>query len=56
MGGAGSLSATLSARNLKLWTDYSGSDPETGYGGDVRSDFQSQPPPTYFTLRVNLGF
>ncbi|MDQ3607214.1 MAG: hypothetical protein M3418_13630, partial [Gemmatimonadota bacterium] len=53
---AGSLSATVSARNLKLWTNYSGSDPEGGYGGDVRSDFQAQPPPSYLTLRLNLGF
>ena len=51
-----SLSATVSARNLKLWTDYSGVDPETGYGDDVRSDFQAQPPSTYVTLRINVGF
>jgi hypothetical protein len=54
--GARTLSATLSARNLKLWTNYSGSDPEGGYGGDVRSDFQAQPPASYFTFRLNLGF
>jgi hypothetical protein len=51
------LSATLSARNIKLWTNYSGIDPESGYGqNDVQSDFQTQPPPSYLTLRLNLGF
>lgn len=51
-----SLSTTLSARNLKVWTDYPGVDPETGYGDDVRSDFQAQPPASYFQVRVNVGF
>ncbi len=51
------LSATLSARNLKVWTDYSGVDPESNYGqGDIPSDFQTAPPPSYFTLRLNVGF
>jgi TonB-linked SusC/RagA family outer membrane protein len=53
--GSRSMSVTVSARNLKLWSDYPGVDPETGYGSDVISDFQSQPPPTYITLRLNLG-
>jgi len=47
----------LSARNLKLWTDYTGMDPESNYGQDnVQNDFLTQPPATYYTLRVTLGF
>ena len=54
---ASRLSATASARNLHTWTDYSGVDPESNYAfGDVPSDFQTIAPPTYFLLRVNLGF
>lgn len=48
----------LAARNLKLWTQYSGIDPESNYFGGARgsvSDFQTQGPPTYFTIRLNLG-
>ncbi|HEX8907485.1 MAG TPA: TonB-dependent receptor, partial [Longimicrobiaceae bacterium] len=55
--GGRSLSATFSARNLKVWSDYSGIDPESNYGqSDVPTDFQTAPPPSYYTLRVNLGF
>jgi hypothetical protein len=52
-------SITLAARNLFLITDYSGIDPESNYfsgATGIQSDFQTQPPPTYWTLRVNLGF
>ena len=52
-------SLTLAARNLFLITDYSGIDPESNYfsgATGIQSDFQTQPPPTYWTLRVNLGF
>jgi len=52
-------SVTLAARNLFLSTNYSGIDPESNYfsgATGIQSDFQTQPPPTYWTLRVNLGF
>ena len=52
-------SITLAARNLFLTTNYSGIDPESNYfsgATGIQSDFQTQPPPTYWTLRVNLGF
>jgi len=55
-------SATLSfaARNLHVWTKYSGLDPESnadaGSIGNLPSDFQTLPPPTYFIFRLNLGF
>jgi len=55
--GGRSLSATFSARNLKVWTKYKGIDPESNYGQtDVPTDFQTAPPPSYYTVRVNLGF
>ncbi|MEO7502527.1 MAG: SusC/RagA family TonB-linked outer membrane protein [Gemmatimonadaceae bacterium] len=55
------VSVTLAGRNLKTWTDYSGIDPESAYfegggGNDIQTDFQTSPPPRYFTLRVNIGF
>jgi len=52
-----SLSLTLSARNVKTWSSYSGLDPESNYGqDDIPNDFQTLPPPSYFTARINLGF
>jgi TonB-linked SusC/RagA family outer membrane protein len=52
-----SASLTFAARNLHVWTRYTGVDPESSYGStDVPNDFQTAPPPTYFTLRLNLGF
>ena len=57
MAKASRLSATFSARNLATWTDYTGVDPESNYSsGDVPSDFQTIAPPTYFVLRLNVGF
>jgi len=56
---ANSLDIVLSARNLRLWSDYSGIDPESNFFGGARgtvSDFQTAPPPSYFTLRFNLGY
>jgi TonB-linked SusC/RagA family outer membrane protein len=55
--GAQSLNVTFAARNLALWTDFSGLDPEATYGqGDVATNFLSQPPFRTYALRVNLGF
>lgn len=56
---ANSFDVVFSARNLGLWSNYSGIDPESNYFGGARgtvSDFQTAPPPTYFTLRFNLGY
>ena len=55
---AQTASVTFSARNLKLWTRFSGIDPESDYNqyGNLPSDFQTAPAPSYFTLRLNLGF
>lgn len=49
---------TAAGRNLYVWSDYSGIDPEAGYfgGGDIQTDFQTQAPPTYYTVRANFIF
>jgi TonB-dependent starch-binding outer membrane protein SusC len=57
---ARSASLTLAARNLALWTRFSGVDPEVlGQLGTpaVGAYFASGalPPPTYWIIRVNLG-
>jgi TonB-linked SusC/RagA family outer membrane protein len=50
-------SIAFRARNLHLWTSYTGADPEGNYStGDVQSDFQTIAPPTYLTVRVNLHY
>jgi TonB-linked SusC/RagA family outer membrane protein len=51
-------SVSLSARNLALWTDYTGIDPEANYisNGEFQANFFTMPTQTYLTLRVNLGF
>jgi len=50
-------SLVFAARNLHLWTKYTGTDPESNYTtGDVQTDFETLSPPTYFTVRLNLHF
>ena len=50
----------FSGRNLKLWTNYRGSDPESDYRAtgvnDGPSEFQTFAAPTLFQVRINLGF
>jgi len=59
---ASSLSIVLSGRNLKLWTKYRGTDPESAYqlsdgsATDTPNEFQTIGPPSYFVFRFNLGF
>jgi len=57
---AQTASLVFTARNLATWTKYRGSDPESdfavGEGGDSPSEFQTFAQPTYFILRLNLGF
>jgi hypothetical protein len=55
--GAESLNLTFAARNLALWTDFTGIDPEASYGqGNVQQNFLTQPPVRSFALRANVGF
>jgi TonB-linked SusC/RagA family outer membrane protein len=53
-------SLVFAARNLKTWTNYRGSDPESDFtvtgGGDVPQEFQTFAAPTLFQLRLNLGW
>ncbi len=56
-----SANMVASARNLKLWTDYRGTDPESDYQAtvslaDVPSEFQTLGPPTYFIVRFNIVY
>ncbi len=57
---ARNASLVFSARNLKTWTKYRGTSPESdfgvGEGGDSPSEFQTFAAPTFFILRLNLGF
>jgi TonB-linked SusC/RagA family outer membrane protein len=57
---ARNASFVFSARNLKTWTNYRGTSPESdfavGEGGDSPSEFQTFAQPTFFTFRLNLGF
>ncbi len=57
--GASSLSLTLAGRNLALWSDYRGMDPEvTGPsgGGLGRADVFTQPLSREYTARVNVAW
>jgi TonB-linked SusC/RagA family outer membrane protein len=48
---------TLAARNLKIWTSYTGVDPEANYGqNDTQNTLLTAGPASYFTLRVNLRY
>lgn len=57
---ARSLNVVLSGRNLKLWTKYRGTDPESGFnttqGTETPQEFQTVGPPSYFIVRLNVGF
>ncbi|HYW31577.1 MAG TPA: SusC/RagA family TonB-linked outer membrane protein [Gemmatimonas sp.] len=57
VGGTKSGTVTLSARNLKLWSDYTGVDPETSLGvGNVQDEFLLTPAMQTWTVRFNFGF
>ncbi len=53
------LSLTIAGRNLALWTDYTGLDPEinsTGQSNFVTQEFLSQPPVRSWKARLNVTF
>lgn len=55
----GGSSLVFSARNLHMWSNFTGVDPETNdglNGSETQFEFQSAPPPTYFALRLNLKY
>ena len=52
---------TFAARNLHLWTKYRGLDPEIDFQSGTSAntapqEFQSMGTPSYFILKLNLGF
>lgn len=55
-----SANVVFAVRNLKLWTKYRGSDPESDFtatgGGDTPSEFQTFGTPRLYQVRLNLGF
>ena len=54
---ASSASVSLGARNLKVWTNYKGADPEENFStSDVQSNFASSAPRRYYTIRLNLHY
>jgi hypothetical protein len=49
----------LAARNLHMWTSFTGIDPEANAGlntSESQFEFQTAAAPTYFTVRVNLKY
>jgi len=56
------LQLVVSARNLHVWTPYTGVDPEANYvgtannSGDAPSTFSTTAPRTYYTIRANLHY
>ncbi|MDB4914512.1 MAG: hypothetical protein JWM95_2156 [Gemmatimonadetes bacterium] len=52
-------SLVVGMRNIHVWTKFTGVDPEQNYGvsgSEVQQDFNTSPPPSYFTFRVNLKY
>lgn len=51
---------SLSGRNLKTWTDYTGLDPEINESGGSanfsQNEFNTQPPVRHFALRLDFKF
>lgn len=57
--GARSASITVAGRNLGLWTDYTGLDPElsqTGQSNFLQLEFMTQPPVRRFTATLDVSF
>ncbi len=55
---ASGATLTVGGRNLRLWTDYSGADPEvnTNTSGTTRQEFLTIPAPLRYVVRVNLSY
>ena len=58
--GASRASVVLAGRNLGVWARYTGMDPEINWNGSGDnfgvSEFLTQPPVRYYTMRVNFTF
>ena len=57
---ASSAQFVVTARNLAVWSEYRGVDPETdrlaGTSSDVPDEFQTFAPPSQLVFRFNVGF
>jgi hypothetical protein len=50
---------TFGVRNIRHWSKFTGIDPEANYGlnaAENQNEFNSNPQPTYFTMRLNLKY
>lgn len=57
--GVRDVSLTIAGRNLGMWTDYSGLDPEVNVSAQANftaADFLTQPQVRYWVARLNLTF
>lgn len=57
--GLSTLGLTFAGRNLAIWTDYTGFDPEVNSNATTlfsSADFLAQPPVRYFVMRLNANF
>jgi hypothetical protein len=57
--GVSGLNLTFAGRNLGMWTDYTGLDPEInnfGQSNFSQAEFNTQPSVRYWTTRVNFTF
>jgi len=55
----GGSTVAFGLRNIHTWTSFTGVDPEQNYGvngNEVTNDFNTSPPPTYITFRLNLKY
>jgi TonB-linked SusC/RagA family outer membrane protein len=54
---AQSASIVFGARNLHLWSKWTGADPEQNYSqGDTQATLLTAGPPRYYTFRLNLRY
>ncbi|MCX5755362.1 MAG: SusC/RagA family TonB-linked outer membrane protein [Gemmatimonadetes bacterium] len=54
---AASANVNMAVRNIKVWTAYSGVDPEANYGqGDTQQTLLTAGPPRYVNFRLNLRY
>src|SRR4029079_12486146 len=50
-------SLVLGARNLHVWSKWTGADPEQNYSqGDTQATLLTAGPPRYYTVRLNLRY
>ena len=51
------VAQVFGARNLHVWSSYTGEDPEANYStGNSQSDLLTAGPPTVFTVHLNLKY